>query len=75
VKAQEGNVNIEVIAPNGETVGKVSERSHWQGILPTDGDYKVKVYAADASVYAVSLDVVDNTSAGSTAATIVSAHT
>ncbi|MBD1879739.1 CHASE2 domain-containing protein [Coleofasciculus sp. FACHB-T130] len=57
VAAVEGNVNITVIDPEGQTVGTITDGAQWQALLPSAGNYKIEVYAPDASVYTVSFDV------------------
>ncbi|MBD1943018.1 hypothetical protein H6F50_11710, partial [Coleofasciculus sp. FACHB-712] len=52
-----GNVNITVIDPEGQTVGTITDGAQWQALLPSAGNYKIEVYAPDASVYTVSFDV------------------
>ncbi|MFE1743880.1 CHASE2 domain-containing protein [Coleofasciculus sp. H7-2] len=64
VVAVEGNVNISVIDPEGQTVGTITDGAQWQGLLPSNGNYKLEVYAPDASVYTVSFDVGNNDATG-----------
>jgi hypothetical protein len=54
----EGNINLIVIAPDGQIIGTVSgNAAQWQSFLPTDGDYIIEVSAPHASDFAVSFDL------------------
>jgi serine/threonine-protein kinase len=64
-QVEQGNVDVAVIAPNGQILGTASPQ--WEGSLPSSGDYVVEVSSAKGSDYAVRVDVVsENPSAPST---------
>ncbi|MEW5858329.1 MAG: CHASE2 domain-containing protein [Cyanobacteriota bacterium] len=71
VASVEGNVNITVFDPEGQTVGTITDGAQWQGLLPSNGNYKIEVYAPDASVYTVSFDVGNDEATESSKPTIL----
>jgi hypothetical protein len=59
VKIRQGDINIAIIAPNGQTIGNaVNGATQWQEQLPSDGDYIIEVYAPNQSNYTINIEVL-----------------
>ncbi|MCU0544035.1 MAG: hypothetical protein MUE44_17980 [Oscillatoriaceae cyanobacterium Prado104] len=59
VKIRQGDINIAIIAPNGQTIGNaVNGATQWQGQLPSDGDYIIEVSAPNQSNYTLNIEVL-----------------
>ncbi|NJR22708.1 MAG: hypothetical protein HC786_11345 [Richelia sp. CSU_2_1] len=62
VRIRQGNINIAIISPNGQTIGNAVNVAHqWQGKLPSDGDYIIEVSAQNQSDYALNIEVLPST--------------
>lgn len=65
VQAVEGDVNVTVIAPDGQTVepdtvaaqDQVTLTLHWQAMLPEGGEYTIEVYAPHSGNNTVNFDL------------------
>ena len=72
VQIKQGDVNVAIIAPNGQTIGNaVKGTPQWQGQLPSDGDYIIEVSAPNQSDYVINIEALPskNTPVSSTPAT------
>jgi type II secretory pathway pseudopilin PulG len=72
VQIKQGDVNVAIIAPNGQTIGNaVKGGTQWKGQLPSEGDYIIEVSAPNQSDYTINIEVLPskNTSVSSTPAT------
>ncbi|HIK27916.1 MAG: serine/threonine protein kinase [Oscillatoriaceae bacterium SKW80] len=59
VSVLQGNVNVTIIAPDGQTIGEaIAGNMQWQGLLPETGDYVVEISSPTASEYLVSVEVL-----------------
>ncbi len=56
IKVTEGSINMNVIAPDGNPIGRGT--TEWQGQLPQDGDYIVEIRGSGSSVYQFSIEVL-----------------
>lgn len=56
IKVAEGNINMTVIAPDDQPIGK--GKTEWHGQLPQDGDYVVEIRGSDSSTYQFSVEVL-----------------
>ena len=57
VNLQEGNINLEVLAPDGSKLGSiVKESKQWEGELPSDGDYTIEISTPKESNYSVKVE-------------------
>jgi type II secretory pathway pseudopilin PulG len=68
VQISQGNINMAIIAPNGQKIGNaVKGAPQWQGQLPSDGDYIIEVSAPNQSDYTINIEVLSsNTPVSST---------
>lgn len=72
VQIKQGDVNVAIIAPNGQTIGNaVKGGTQWKGQLPSEGDYIIEVSAPNQSDYTINIEVLPskNTPVSSTPAT------
>ena len=59
VQIKQGDVNVAIIAPNGQTIGNaVKGTPQWQGQLPSDGDYIIEVSAPNQSDYVINIEAL-----------------
>lgn len=59
VNLEEGNINLEVLAPDGSKLGSiVKESKQWEGELPSDGDYTIEISTPKDSNYSVKVEVL-----------------
>jgi serine/threonine protein kinase len=62
LQISQGNINMAIIAPNGQKIGNaVNGAPQWQGQLPTDGDYIIEVSAPNQSDYTINIEVLPST--------------
>jgi len=68
LQIRQGNINMAIIAPNGQKIGNaVNGAPQWQGQLPSEGDYIIEVSARNQSDYTINIEVLpSNTPASST---------
>lgn len=67
------NAYISLVSPDGSILLPASEKkSHWQGALPSNGDYEITVYTPSATRYTVQLTIPVRVkfAAGATTATV-----
>ncbi|VXD24671.1 hypothetical protein PL8927_830052 [Planktothrix serta PCC 8927] len=57
IDVKEGTVNINIIDPNGQTIGTIKNGKNWQGELPTNGDYSIEVSAPKDANFKLNVDV------------------
>ena len=72
VQIKQGDINVAIISPNGQTIGNaVKGGTQWNGQLPSDGDYIIEVSAPNQSDYTINIEVLPskNTPVSSTPAT------
>ena len=59
VQIKQGDVNVAIIAPNGQTIGNaVKGGTQWKGQLPSEGDYIIEVSAPNQSDYTINIEVL-----------------
>lgn len=59
IQLQQGNVNVNVIDPDGRTIGTAKNGTlRWNGRLSSSGDYTVNVSALKGSEYMLSVEVL-----------------
>lgn len=59
VQIKQGDINMAIISPNGQTIGNpVNGARQWQGELPSDGDYIIEVSAPNQSDYTINIEVL-----------------
>jgi serine/threonine protein kinase len=59
VQIKQGDVNVAIISPNGQTIGNaVNGGTQWNGQLPSDGDYIIEVSAPNQSDYTINIEVL-----------------
>lgn len=59
IQIQQGNVNVNVIDPDGRTIGTAMNGTfRWNGRLSSSGDYTVQVSAPKGSEYMLSVEVL-----------------
>ena len=62
LQISQGNINMAIIAPNGQKIGNaVNGAPQWQGQLPSDGDYIIEVSAPNQSDYTINIEVLPST--------------
>lgn len=72
VQIKQGDINLKIIDPNGQTIGNaVKGAPQWQSQLPSEGDYIIEVSAPNQSDYTINIEVLPskNTPVSSTPAT------
>jgi len=56
IKVTEGSININIISPDGQPIGKGSDQ--WQGILQSDGDYTIEIRSSGLSTFQFNVEVL-----------------
>ena len=58
VQIKQGDINMTIISPKGQTIGNVAKGTpKWQDKLPSDGDYIIEVSAPNQSDYVINIEV------------------
>ncbi len=59
VQIKQGDVNVAIISPNGQKIGKaVKGAPQWQSQLSSEGDYIIEVSAPNQSDYTINIEVL-----------------
>ncbi len=59
VQIKQGDINMTIISPKGQTIGNVAKGTpKWQDKLPSDGDYVIEVSAPNQSDYTINIEVL-----------------
>jgi hypothetical protein len=57
IRVGEGNINLNVIDPEGRNIGRINN-GFWRGKLPMSGDYALEISASNGSSYKINIEVI-----------------